>query len=92
LSGGIPERVPVSPFVQDEPSGVCPQPMFERNHNRKSIGADAVKAFELVAKADAAMMPSARTAWRWRIVYRTPSCKQRGRVMRERRPGRTGIR
>jgi len=43
--------------------------IFERNHNRKAIAADAVKAFELVAKADAAMTPSARTAWRWRLVY-----------------------
>jgi len=43
--------------------------IFERNHNRRAIGPDAVKAFELVARADAAMMPSARSAWRWRIVY-----------------------
>jgi hypothetical protein len=43
--------------------------IFERNHNRKAIGADAVKAFEWVAKADAVMTQSARTAWRWRIVY-----------------------
>jgi len=43
--------------------------IFERNHNRKAIGADAVKAFELVAKADAAMTQSVRSVWRWRIVY-----------------------
>jgi len=43
--------------------------IFERKHNRKSIGPDAVKAFELVVRADATMMPSARSAWRWRIVY-----------------------
>ena len=43
--------------------------LFERNHNRSAIGSDAVKAFDLVARADAAMMPSARSAWRWRILY-----------------------
>ena len=43
--------------------------IFERNHSRRAIGADAVKAFEWVTKADAAMMPAARSAWRWRIVY-----------------------
>jgi hypothetical protein len=43
--------------------------IFERNHNRKAIGADALKAFELVARTDAALTPAARSAWRWRIVY-----------------------
>jgi hypothetical protein len=43
--------------------------IFEQNHNRKAIGPNSVKAFELVVRADAAMMPLARSAWRWRIVY-----------------------
>ena len=43
--------------------------IFEQNHNRETINSKAVKAFELVAKADAAMMPAARTAWRWRILF-----------------------
>ena len=43
--------------------------IFERNHDRKAITADAVKAFELVVKADAALPVAARSAWRWRIVY-----------------------
>ena len=43
--------------------------IFEQNHNRDAIGVKAIHAFELVAKADAKMMPAARTAWRWRIFY-----------------------
>lgn len=43
--------------------------IFEQNHDRKEIGPDAVKAFDLVARADAEMMPAARTAWRWRVFY-----------------------
>jgi len=43
--------------------------IFERNHHRNAIGADAVKAFELIARADATLRPAARSAWRWRIVY-----------------------
>jgi len=43
--------------------------IFEQNHNRSVIGPDALKAFDLVTRADSTMMPAARLAWRWRIVY-----------------------
>lgn len=43
--------------------------IFERNHDRKSIGADALQAFELVSNAESVMTAQARTSWRWRIFY-----------------------
>lgn len=43
--------------------------IFEKNHDRRRIGESALRAFELVRKAEAGMTAQARAAWRWRIFY-----------------------
>jgi hypothetical protein len=43
--------------------------IFERNHDRKRIGADTVRALELVQGAEPAMTKAARRSWRWRIFH-----------------------
>ncbi|MBN2296715.1 MAG: hypothetical protein JXM70_30095 [Pirellulales bacterium] len=43
--------------------------IFEKNHRRDRIGPSAIRAFELVEKAEKSITPQARTAWRWRIFY-----------------------
>ena len=43
---------------------------LEKNfRGRKSIGADAIQAYELAQKVDARLSPQARASWRWRLLY-----------------------
>ena len=42
--------------------------ILERNHERKSIGAEARDAFSLLEASEKKMTPPARRSWRWRIL------------------------
>ncbi len=54
-----------SPDVADELVQVVR--IFEQNHTRESIGESAVRALELVRKAEAKLTAQVRASWRWRI-------------------------
>ena len=43
--------------------------IFEKNHSRRSIGADAIQAYELAQKVESRLFRRARASWRWRILY-----------------------
>jgi len=43
--------------------------ILEKNLPRKSIGADAIQAYEFAQKVDAQLSPETRKGWRWRILY-----------------------
>ena len=43
--------------------------ILEANHVREQIGDDAIKAFELIQKAEEKLTPQAKSGWRWRIIY-----------------------
>ena len=43
--------------------------IFEQNHQRGKIRESALRAFELVRKAEEKMTVRAREGWRWRIFY-----------------------
>jgi hypothetical protein len=42
--------------------------LFEANHARDRIGATAVRASELMEKADRRLPPGIRKSWRWRLL------------------------
>ena len=43
--------------------------IFEQNHKRNNIHDSAIRAFELVSKAQGRLTPGVRSSWRWRIFY-----------------------
>lgn len=43
--------------------------IFEQNHNRKNIQDSALRAFDLVSKAQVHLTQKVRSSWRWRIFY-----------------------
>jgi hypothetical protein len=56
-----------SPDVADDMLEVVR--IFEQNHNRKNIQHSAVRAFELVEKANDLLAKKVQDSWRWRIFY-----------------------
>jgi hypothetical protein len=54
-----------SPSVVDDVASVVG--IFEENHLRDRIGESAMKARQLMDRADAKLTPRARSSWRWRL-------------------------
>ncbi len=43
--------------------------IYEQNHNRKNIQKSAIRAYDLVLRADTELPDKVRSSWRWRIFY-----------------------
>ncbi len=43
--------------------------IYEQNHNRKNIQKSAIRAYDLVKRADTELPDKVRSSWRWRIFY-----------------------
>ncbi len=62
--------------------------IFEQNHKRDNIQDSAIRAFELVSKAEGRLTQKVHSSWRWRIFYlraliNKELCQQKGELQGE---------